>query len=97
MTKDEEMLNRRIAEHYGYKSQSKMLIEECAELIQAISKYNRETTEKRMENLVEEIADVEMMIDQIKYLLAIEHEKLDSWKSLKINRTIDRMNGAAKK
>ena len=34
-------LNIKNAEHYGYEAQSNQLVEECAELIQAVSKYRR--------------------------------------------------------
>lgn len=73
-------LNIKNAEHYGYEAQSNQLVEECAELIQAVSKYRRargtgqETPLKEqvaLDNLIEEIADVEIMLEQIKYLLKI--------------------------
>lgn len=56
-------------------------MEECGELIKAISKYNRvngigqKTEANKREvylNLVEEIADVEICIEQLKYLMSIE-------------------------
>ena len=33
--------NIKIAQYYGYDAQSNQLIEECAELIQAVNKYRR--------------------------------------------------------
>lgn len=65
--------------------------EECGELVKAIGKYNRsrglgqKTETPRQEafnNLVEEIADVEICIRHIKYLLNIDtdniqHNKID--------------------
>jgi NTP pyrophosphatase (non-canonical NTP hydrolase) len=83
-----------IAEHYGYDEQSGQLIEECAELVQAISKYRRAkksgvqpTLSLVYENLVEEIADVELMIEQVKYLLQIPEEDIQANKVYKISRT----------
>ena len=67
-----------IAEHYGYESQSRQCIEEMAELTQVINKFwracgNGQKTEKRIvecrNNLVEELADVQIMLWQIEYLL----------------------------
>lgn len=67
-----------IAEHYGYDSQSRQCIEEMAELTQAINKWwrvcgNGQRTEKSIaecrDNLVEEIADVQIMLYQLGYLL----------------------------
>lgn len=55
--------------------------EECGELIKAIGKYNRtngigqktETSmEKAYEDMINEIADVEICLEQLKYLLNIE-------------------------
>lgn len=64
---------RAIFEHYGIIKQKRQLIEECAELIQAITKLERagevgDSVEiyKATLNLREEIADVEIMLEQIK-------------------------------
>lgn len=67
-----------IAEHYGYDAQSRQCIEEMAELTQAINKWwracgNGQKTEESITecryNLVEEIADVQIMLYQLGYLL----------------------------
>lgn len=93
---------KEIAEHFGYDAQSNQLIEECAELIQALSKYHRVTTGKGqpvadynatvvLENLIEEIADVEIMLEQVKYLLRIPEDELEAVKLFKETRTRERM------
>ena len=85
---------RTIADYYGYTAQSNQLIEECAELIQAVSKYRRAVgidKAKALENYVEEIADVELMLGQIKYLLKIPESDIIKVKEYKIQRTLDRM------
>lgn len=90
----------RIADHFGEDAQSLQLAEECAELIQAIIKFRRakglgQTTvvdyKAALANLIEEIADVELMIEQVKYLLDIPVSDLIEIKINKINRTVDRM------
>lgn len=67
-----------IAEHYGYDAQSRQCMEEMAELTQAINKWwrvcgNGQKTEKSIAecryNLIEEIADVQIMLYQLGYLL----------------------------
>jgi NTP pyrophosphatase (non-canonical NTP hydrolase) len=94
--------NKKTAKYYGYEAQSNQLIEECAELIQAVNKYRRASTglgvpvaeDKKavaLDNLVEEIADVEIMLEQIKYLLEIPDEDLQAIKLYKVNRTKERM------
>ncbi len=69
---------KKIADHYGYDAQSRQCIEEMAELTQAINKLwrvcgNGQKTEKSnrecMDNLVEEMADVQIMLYQLGYLL----------------------------
>lgn len=95
-------LNKETAKYYGYEAQSNQLVEECAELIQAVSKYHRAVAglgqpvaeEKKavaLENLIEEIADVEIMLEQVKYLLQIPEEELDAVKLYKVNRTRERI------
>lgn len=54
-----------IADHYGLDSQINILQEELAELIQAVSKFRRGDPS----HIIEEIADVKIMLDQITYLL----------------------------
>lgn len=89
------MTNLDVADHYGYEIQSDQLVEECAELIQAVNKYRRArgtgqavhiSEKKAFANLVEEIADVESMIEQIKYLLHISDEDIKAVKLFKTNR-----------
>lgn len=84
-----------IADHYGLASQLDILQEECAELIQAVSKFKRNQTA----NIVEEIADTYIMLDQIVYLLdktvksvSVE-EFIALWMEKKIRRQLERMDG----
>ena len=73
-----------IAEHYGIINQLNILQEECGELIQAASKYLRR---KETDGLVDEIADVEIMIAQIKHLLGDKYRnRIESTIALKIAR-----------
>ena len=84
----------RIALHYGYSSQSHILIEEMAELTKAIIKKQRARTLRdhlqAYENIIEEIADVEICLEQIKYLMDL-YEKVSEVKESKIKRQLERM------
>jgi len=62
--KELEKLYRDCMEFWGIERQSRMLQEECAELIVAISHYLRER-KGSTEKLVEELADVRIMSDQL--------------------------------
>ena len=81
-----------IADIFGFEKQSQQAMEELAELIQALSKYNR-GKENALENVIEEIADVEIMIEQLKYLLNIKEEQVEKIKSLKVCRTLTQIEG----
>lgn len=74
-----------IADTYGYDAQSRQCIEEMAELTQAINKFWRKQLRcgkkdlrdidlgtKEELNLIEEIADVKIMIEQLEYLLVAD-------------------------
>lgn len=79
-----------IAEKFGFASQAAILQEECAELIQSISKYNRYRDVGTLESIAEEMADVEIMIEQIKSILNNE-DRVQWYTDYKIKRTIGRM------
>ena len=82
-----------IANHYGFTPQLGQLEEECEELALACHKLKRhlQGSEKPdTSNLIEEIADVEIMTAQIKILLNCEN-LVDKVKDKKIQRQIRRM------
>jgi NTP pyrophosphatase (non-canonical NTP hydrolase) len=79
-----------IAMYYGLEAQLNQTSEELAELVVAINKYRRKGEEAR-QNLVEEIADVEIMIYQIKYLLGIDEDDILKIKSEKAQRQVKRI------
>lgn len=84
----EEMINR-IADMYGKEPQLVMLMEECGELIQACSKQLRRK-DKSINNLIEELADVRIMIEQIEHLYGIKSLVEDEME-YKLNRQLERM------
>lgn len=89
------------AEQLGFSSRMFQCMEEMGELTQAFCKLIRvgngdKTCKTKREDLIpnisEEIADVEICTEQIKYLLGIEKE-VDEWKEKKIKRTDERLKG----
>lgn len=66
---------------YGVSNQENMAIEECAELIQAINKKHR----GRQHNIPEEIADVEIMLEQLKITNDC-HEEVEAIRKEKVDR-----------
>lgn len=81
----------KIADHYGLKHQIKKLIEESWELIAAALAYLLlKKSEARKDHMIEEAADVAIVIAQIVYLLKYD-EKMEIWIDYKLDRTIKRM------
>lgn len=66
MNNDEKI--KKIADHYGMESQIDIMQEECAELVQAVSKFRR-GGDNPISKMLEEMADVTIMIQQVLYLL----------------------------
>ena len=85
---DIKSMCKEVADRYGYPAQSNQLVEECAELIQAINKYRRYGNTDALDNYIEEIADVEVMLEQIKYLIGITEDQLNEVKLYKLRRTL---------
>lgn len=92
---------RKIADHYGLNAQLNVATEELAELIQAIARFRRVDERDMLElarrkNLVaEEIADVEVMLAQIKYLMKID-ERVEAVAKYEIERQLKRMKKETK-
>lgn len=88
-----------IADHYGYETQSRQLVEEMAELTVAINKAWRKTFDAvdkipnmdDEERIEEEIADVEIMLSQIKYLIGVGEGELSQIIESKLDRQIERI------
>lgn len=83
-----------IAEHYGYEPQSRQLVEELSELIRAVCKHNRAFGGKKLSEsnaIIEEMADVTIMMCQLQHILGIGNLDLDSKIEQKLNRQIERI------
>lgn len=89
-----------IADHYGYEPQSRQLVEELSELIQAVCKHNRAFGGKQLSEsrecpekdaIIEEMADVMIMMSQLQYILGIGKLDLDYRIDRKLNRQIERI------
>ena len=80
---------QRSIEHYGKDVQSTVCMEECAELIQAISKEKRGKSDK--DHLAEEMADVIICIEMLKQIYNITEDEIYSWVINKQERIIERI------
>lgn len=73
---------------YGKEAQTKMVLEEMSELQKEICKAWR--GRDNIGNIAEEIADVEIMLDQLKIMLGIEIE-VDQYRNEKLLRLEQRL------
>ena len=76
-------------EHYGADLQTVVCMEECAELIQAISKEKRGKSDKS--HLAEEMADVIICIEMLKEIYSISDDMISEWIQIKEARIIERI------
>lgn len=100
MNEKQKEICQKVADIYNAK-QLIVAMEECAELIQAISKYLRllgdgqpiacDKVPGAYENIAEECADVLIMIEQLRWVIGISDEHLSKMIDKKLERTIRRI------
>lgn len=73
-----------IISFYGYEKQKLKAIEEMSELTKAICKNDRE-------NIIEELADVKIMIAQLMLIYNIDVEEVFKVMDSKVERTMNRI------
>ena len=88
-------IEREAIAHYGPRRQLVKAIEELCELGQALSKHiaaeGIKSQQAALNSVFEEMADVEIMLDQLKILFAGAPERVDGWKRQKLARLFDRI------
>ena len=52
-----------------------MAVEEMAELIQALMKHPRKQNGSTLNEVIEEIADVEIMLEQLKFIFVVKNNR----------------------
>ena len=92
MTQEQMRNLNTIVETYGNDAQEDMAIEECSELVKAILKLRRsdEKTAEMREAVIDEIADVQIMLSQLEIIfncVAEVEDRID----FKINRQMGRI------
>lgn len=81
--KEEKVILQQAINAFGEYAQIDMAIEEMSELIQALSKHKR----GKEHNVEEEIADVEIMIEQLRLMKdKFDNDKIDHIRAMKLNR-----------
>lgn len=75
---------QRIIDHYGVEAQRMKSVEELSELIKAVAKNDRA-------NIIEEIADVKIMIGQLQLIYNIPTEDIWAVMDQKLVRVMERI------
>ena len=88
---NKEDLYKLAIETYGDEAQINQGIEEMAELIQAVNKFRRMRNPVTFDNIAEEIADVEIMMDQYKQIYGITENEIILLKKRKLDRLAKRL------
>ena len=87
MTQTEKDLYERNIQYHGIEQETTIAMEECSELIQAISKCKRYgCVDKHRNNLIEEIADVLIIINELQLIYDISNDDIENMKKYKIDR-----------
>lgn len=84
---------KEIIEHYGVMPQLKHLQGEMFELTEAIINHENEMTKGNLSHIIEELADVQVMIDQLKTYYKVKDIDLNKEMEYKVNRQINRIAG----
>lgn len=86
---DDQELYKETIKFWGDDKQLRMVQEECAELIVAVSHYLREKNNKNFENLAEEMADVYIMLQQ--GMMIVGSEPIKRFTEFKIKRVREKL------
>lgn len=91
MTLEEK--EKSIIEHYGLNPQLKYIQTEVFEMNEAIIRHeeNAYPSDMCLENIIEEIADVQMMLNQFKVYFNIKEEELNKIMNFKADRQLKRI------
>ena len=87
-----ENVYKQASDKWGEKAQIIVAIEEMAELTQALTKYLR--TDQLCDNIAEELADVEIMTEQLRLIFDKLKYDIDRHKEAKIFRLQKKLESA---
>lgn len=79
-----------IIDTYGTQPQVDMALEETAELQKALLKHRRKPSKETRIDIIDEIADVQIMLEQLKIIYSCSKD-VEERVDFKINRQIERI------
>lgn len=93
--KDRQNLYKVAIEKWGNEEQLKMLQEEATELALATRKFTRKATQQTADDLCGEVADVEIMIEQLKFMNPKFKKDIEAIKVMKLTRLRERLGDSS--
>lgn len=93
MVRGDKVILRKAIDFYGSSVQELKAMEKLGELIRAIARVkmcNVEETYTARDNLAEEMADVEIMLEQLK-IIHDNRDKVNKWRRIKLGWLRDRI------
>lgn len=91
MTKNQRIRCAKIAEHYGMQLQEFQTISELSELLEVLTRRMSQRGIDWENSLLDELADVTIMIQQVCTLHGISEYELNERVNFKIDRQLDRI------
>lgn len=89
---------KKVIDFYGPEAQARIAMEECAELIQAVNKcLQYPDNEEKHTDLVEEMADVAIMLNQLMLIFNVKHDEFNVMIKKKTERILNRLEADKKK
>jgi hypothetical protein len=88
-----ETLYEKAIQEFGEKSQVLMLLEEMSELQKAILKSLREPFADYSKEIIDEVSDVEITLEQVKYMLGINKKVYarKKFKKARLKKLLERL------
>lgn len=87
---DERNIILQAVAEYGVDAQTDMMIEEMSELTKALFKYRRKESDETLDNIIEEMADVQIMLDQMMEIYDRDG-KFEKYRDTKLIRLASRL------
>lgn len=88
VTINQELI-KKSCDYFGKEDTLTVAMEECAELIQCVSKELR--GQEALSHMEEEIGDVLIGISDLVYILHLDEDKIQRWIDFKQNRQVHRI------
>lgn len=84
LCEEELIIYKKAIETFGIRNQINKAIEECSELVKELCKSMQDND--NLQQIIEEIADVSIMLEQLQLIYKINKSELEEYKDIKIKR-----------